>query len=368
MLPLAGNGFGEIILPPANKLAPKAAQIIFDNKGNLWGISQNHELFTVNMADSSVFVWAVEKTGSLNFLGFTDAGTLWISGSNGAFCITDLKKRNLQQVLDSDIKKAITDGNTVYFYTQKKVYKIEENEESWSLIAPVADIAIHSTDKSSKHLIAVTTNHLTPFLIAAVFNQPLLLIDKTTGTTAQYPFAGNNTLKYEVHTCYFSSASKLYIGTNQGFFKVSFGNKAFKTYTDTDIKLRCVTSISNDTLLFGTQGWGIMRYTRNGNGQWIKDKIKPVILAKGTSGYTINRFYTDVKGQFWAATNEGLCYKNNDVWKFVYSGLSIWGVTKDTSGVFWLGSNGDGLIKFDPLSKKSEVFFHLRKSRGLKRI
>lgn len=355
LLPLEKNGFANIILPSFNKTIPKAAKIVFDRKGNLWGISQLNELFTINMADSSVVIWPVQKTGSLNFLGFTNNGSLWISGRRGAFCINDFNTYKLQQVLDTAVNIAVTENNSAYFYAQNSIYKAEENREKKAAAVLLAKMSSTFSGKRPEHLITVATSSLTPFLVTAILNQPFQLIDKVTGASSTYLFAGNHTLKYEVHSCYFSSAGKLYIGTNQGFFIVEPGNKLFQTHKETGVKMRCVTSVSEDTLLLGTQGQGILQYIRNSNGQWIKGKNKPVINSEKISGFTINRFYKDSSRRLWAGANGGLFYKDNNNWKFVFEGASVWGITQDDSGNFWLGTNSLGLVKFNPGTKKADV-------------
>jgi len=149
-LPLNKNGFGNLTIPAHNKLVSNPSQIAFDNKGNLWGISQNQELFTINMANLSVYMWPAEKTGNPAFLGFTTAGSLWICGRKGAFCINNPEKRNIQQVLDSNIHKTVIDGNTIYFYTQNNIYKIEENNRK-KFLSSLANVSIKSANNGSKH-------------------------------------------------------------------------------------------------------------------------------------------------------------------------------------------------------------------------
>jgi len=123
---------------------------------------------------------------------------------------------------------------------------------------------------------------------------------------------------------------------------------------------------SNDIIWFGTWGGGLGAYDLN------KERfVDPLIMSnkRGLSNNTIIDIEKDEKGNLWLATFNGLNYYdvNRDTF-YTFSKSNgypfnvIYSLLLEGNNL-WVGTRGDGLIRFDISNKKNEVFL---KSTGNK--
>ncbi len=83
-------------------------------------------------------------------------------------------------------------------------------------------------------------------------------------------------------------------------------------------------------------------------------------------GNTVYSIYEDSKGKLFFCTKNGLCHYNNDGENFftysfekdgyIIRDIRIVSMIKDKDGIFWLGTMGDGLLRYDPDKKRSKFY------------
>ncbi|QHV99568.1 histidine kinase dimerization/phosphoacceptor domain -containing protein [Spirosoma endbachense] len=123
----------------------------------------------------------------------------------------------------------------------------------------------------------------------------------------------------------------------------------------------------NDSLLLLGRTTGFSLFNTNTH---RFDSI-PVVAASGTEARFVYRFFYDRTGIIWAIAENGLyklvanhrlSAKTNHGWSMVklqspfLNGLSLLDAYQDSSGVFWLATNGEGLYRWNPKTNAVRQF------------
>jgi ligand-binding sensor domain-containing protein/serine phosphatase RsbU (regulator of sigma subunit) len=153
----------------------------------------------------------------------------------------------------------------------------------------------------------------------------------------------------------------LWFGTNNGGVSIYDGNK-FTTFNENDSLVNnvvySITSLKDGALLLGT-GAGLTYL-----------KGKQLINFSSKDGLPSTRVFKtsqDNQGTIWIGTEKGLCKLiNNKIELFtedtVLSKADIFSMFLDMNGNMWFGTMSYGLIKYNPISKKTK---HFNQSNGL---
>lgn len=165
----------------------------------------------------------------------------------------------------------------------------------------------------------------------------------------------------------------MWFGTNDGLNR--FDGKTFKIYKnipgDTlslgSSFIHTIKELKNGLFLIGTKQ-GLYRFDRN------MERFESLRLekAKGTN-VVVNNIMEDSEGNIWIACHgQGIYVLSSDlkVKKHYYANSSessmpsnfIWTLIQDRNGIIWMGSDGEGLIKFDP---KEEKFTRILQDKSL---
>ncbi len=161
----------------------------------------------------------------------------------------------------------------------------------------------------------------------------------------------------------------LWIATNKGLNEFDIKNRIFYKYrknsdnnslcSDT---VKCLSFYNKDILYAGTaKGLNIINIKTD-----KIERIKPDILT----GLVINALKTDNQGILWIGCNKGLF--SYDIFKkelksytdFIkknkktYKTINITSLSLDKENILWIGTQENGLIKLNTISKKVEMFKH----------
>lgn len=366
VLPFSKAGFGRLTSPTIKGTKPKPKTVTCDKKGNIWGTTINDEIFLLSKSDSSFYTWPLSQTGSiLSFLVDKD-GSIWYMPATGGIyhCKEPVPHKKLLavKVFDSVGRDAVIADNGIYFCNNLNLFKINKqanDKYTVNLLATLPQKAGNTKD----NFLLLNAKPTEKFILAITTNTRLLLINKRTGKIEQPIFENLNTSRIELISYQVVSNRLLYIGTNKGLLRTTVGNKAFTSHTHkTNLRFRSVAALGADTLLLGTQGYGIYTYIKNEEGKWNNDKQEYLNNATFVHCNTINRFYTDKTNTLWAATNCGLFKKTAAKWQLVIDGASIWGITEDDEGNLWMGRNLLGLLKYNPKTGQTKKFWMDKKA------
>jgi ligand-binding sensor domain-containing protein/serine phosphatase RsbU (regulator of sigma subunit) len=167
----------------------------------------------------------------------------------------------------------------------------------------------------------------------------------------------------------------IWIGTTEGISK--YDGVSFKNYSTknglADNFIRNVFIDNNDQLLVATDNGGVSKLN--------KETFENFTIATGLLTNTVFAITQDKKGNYWFATNSGICkYNGNEIINFLnqknISGKEFYSLLIDSEGnIFFAGEIGDGFIKYsngkfektpfpEQFPKKSRIFSMMEDKQG----
>lgn len=205
-------------------------------------------------------------------------------------------------------------------------------------------------------------------------------IDLVTGDVRNYDFGANSlTLSGRINSIYLDRFGFLWISTDQGlsvlntvddtFFRLSESN--CKSLVDDDILVGFEDS--EGQLWFGTRNSGIMSVSRKSllaNKHSTKfTHYAPNGTDESVNHRSVSSLYEDREGNIWAGTHQGGINIVNPKGETIryYSRFSeetesehqsVWGVSEGPGQTIWVGTDGEGLLQFDPITNSSIRFLH----------
>lgn len=360
ILPFGKNGFGSLQRPDFNKKFPVPKSITFDSEGNIWGITQQSQLFFADMSDTSVKVWPTTATGLVEKAFIDSRQRLWFYNASAVFCVDkplNGVSTEYKQAIPVGVLGAVHDGNSLYFFTQQQLYRAYVEQGRMQLILLCVLDKLDNQGKKEFFRFSAVRSDM-PLITMATTSSLLLFVDKENGKLVEPIIEGVNASKFDANNYLITKGNVIYIGTNKGFLRTNIGSKSFTAYTDASRpKLRCITPLGLDTLLVGTFAQGIFVYTKKTDERWQKNNQWFLGNPASMSSNTINRFYYDAKNQLWAATNAGLFLHNGKNWVSKFTGISVWGIVQGNNGDFWLGTNRGGVIKYNPETGSTKSYY-----------
>lgn len=164
----------------------------------------------------------------------------------------------------------------------------------------------------------------------------------------------------------------IWLGTQRGLARYNKRNDSFERFINKlgtkealpVFSIRCIYPGSEDTLWFGTYGLGLFSFdVRNGNFQNHTFANKNRDAKKDVVIFQIEE---DSYGKLWIAAASGLASydrTSGDYQRYFsdtkdnFSDQSVlYSITMENDSIFWLGTLGDGLIKFNPIKKRFSTY------------
>ncbi len=217
-------------------------------------------------------------------------------------------------------------------------------------------------------------------LWVATWNSGICKIDLLTGTVKNFGIGeGTITPSGRVNDIYLDQSGFLWIATDKG---LTIYNTLEDTYTliseenspyfiDNDIL--SIFEHSNGELWFGTRNAGIIKASRR---ELLSKKQKTVFNSYRPNGTdesvhqrTVSYLYEDDQGNIWIGTHQGgvdivrpsgesIRYYPKLTEDELEETQSIWGINQTRDGEIWVGTDGDGLVLFDPVTSEKNHFRH----------
>ncbi len=177
-----------------------------------------------------------------------------------------------------------------------------------------------------------------------------------------------------IFTIFLDSHKNLWIGKESGvsLFKRKTGKFNKITFPNPPFDIKKVKAIGEDkkgNMIIASQDYLIFYNPRTHNAAY--NKVEPRDKTFIMLGFTIDDFLIDQNNNFWVTTWEGLGLFKKEKMEFeVYVDRNFqiteenhfWTIHEDKDGIFWLGSQVDGLKRFNTVTKKWTTF---KKEQGL---
>ncbi|MGI9532542.1 hybrid sensor histidine kinase/response regulator transcription factor [Lutimonas sp.] len=217
-------------------------------------------------------------------------------------------------------------------------------------------------------------------LWVATWYSGICKIDLKDGSVKNFG-SGENTItpSGRINDIYLDQSGFLWIATDKG---LTIYNTLDDSYTlismensphlvDNDIL--SIFEHSNGELWFGTRNAGIVKTLRR---ELLSNKQSTVFKGHAPNGTdesvhhrTVNYLYEDDQGNIWIGSHKGgvdIVQPSGEIIHY-YPKLtednlketqSVWGINQTQDGKLWLGTDGDGLVLFDPVSNETKHFKH----------
>ncbi len=152
------------------------------------------------------------------------------------------------------------------------------------------------------------------------------------------------------------SSDKILVFTSGGWYIFNSKSEIFNPYKLDAVHL--VFQDKTENLWFCSDKGGIYRRT-------LTNKIYSNDTEGKLFDKTVTSVYESKKGGLWLGTYEGgpggiyfLSFKNQQI-KFVQkTGVSVFNIYEDHTGLVWASTIGGGLIRYDPLTDKSKTYYN----------
>ncbi|HSO27678.1 MAG TPA: two-component regulator propeller domain-containing protein, partial [Anaerolineales bacterium] len=189
------------------------------------------------------------------------------------------------------------------------------------------------------------------------------------------PSDPNSLSSNAVYELFEDSRGILWVGADRGLNRLDPGADGFTRYFHDPLEAGSlpddrVTALAEDQLGFlwvGTAGGGLARFDLE-NESFFGFHANP-FDPNSLSSDSINDLYIDPEGVLWIATDAGLNRYDRARGRFqvynVYAKESerttadgVTAILQDRFGYLWLGTDGSGLVQFDPLTEEMNHYIH----------
>ncbi|NOX90643.1 MAG: response regulator [Calditrichaeota bacterium] len=181
-------------------------------------------------------------------------------------------------------------------------------------------------------------------------------------------------LNNKIFTIFLDSRKNLWLGKENGvsLFDRKTGLFTKIKFPDAPLDIKKVNAIGEDkegNLIIASQEYLIYYNPKTLKAAY--HKVKPYGNTFIMLGFSIEDFLIDRNNNIWVTTWEGLGLLNKEKNEFeiyldrdfeITEENHFWTMHEDKDGIFWLGSQADGLKRFDPVTKK---FTSFKKEQGL---
>ncbi len=181
-------------------------------------------------------------------------------------------------------------------------------------------------------------------------------------------------LDNKIFTIFLDSRKNLWLGKENGvsLFDRKTGRYTKIEFPNAPLDIKKVNAIGEDkkgNLIIASQEYLIYYNPKTHTAAY--NKVKPRGNTFIMLGFSIDDFLIDRNNNIWVTTWEGLGLLNKEKNEFeiyldkyfeITEENHFWTMHEDREGIFWLGSQADGLKRFDPATKK---FTSFKKEHGL---
>jgi ligand-binding sensor domain-containing protein len=357
-------------------------EIFEDSDGVLWIGTENG----LNRFDEKnhTFISYLNKPDDFNNRIYSifedDDGILWIGTHGGGIILFNKKNEKFlkRYYYSSDDINSLSNNNVYSIYedntgniwigTYSGVNKVEPSVSKFNKFTRVpheknslsSDIVWAFLEKSEDTMWIATNNGIN------IFN-------KRNGSFSfiQKDINQRNTLSSNKTKALFKdSHGIIWIGTeDKGIDKLNTRSGEFTNYKHNDMNPNSLADndvwfIGEDkqNLLWIGTGNGLSRFDRENN-VFTNYKNNP-FDSTSICGNMVYCMFEDDKGSLFFCTKNGLCSfdaKKNNFHRYTFFkegkkiiNIRVVSVHKDSDGIFWLGTMGEGLLKFDPEKNESE--------------
>lgn len=370
-------------------LSSNLIRTIFQDKGGtLWiGTEKGLNKFNYNDESFKSFLHEENNANSLSnnkiYAIYEDKeGKLWIGTYGGGINIYNKENDSFTH------SKYIPDNP--YSLSNNKVYCIFEDDASNIWIGTYS--GVNKVDRKSpefRHYTHIPREDSclsssivwaflqdTSGIVWIATNNGINLFEKKSGkfSVIQHEEGITNSLSSnKTKTIFKDKEGFFWIGTEDaGVDRLDVKNWKFKNYrnnpysknTISDNNVWVIYEDSRDYLWIGTDN-GVSRYDRKNE---VFKNFRHDPLNKGSiCGNTIYYIYEDADGQLFFCTKSGLCRYDRETNNFKTlafnredgteaDNLRIMWMNQDNDGIFWFGTMGEGLLKYDPFSQKAKFY------------
>ena len=404
-------------------------EIIETSSGTLLLGTQNHSVLEYNISKGTISSYFKEKelkgkNKNARQLLFDNKGKLWIGTYNGLQIADDAKKIK-------ELTNNINDSESISDNFIKALFK-DSNGSVW---VGTYHGGVNIWDESNINFITITQkperSGLGFKVVSSIESNEDFIFFGTEGggisvlniktkeieyiKSEKYPTLKNDNVK----SLFLTKDNKLWIGMYQNGFAVydivtkSFDKspipKKLLSYLD-NLGVYSITQHPDGDILLGTTGKGVIKYNysnktfknfykktklrglTNGiirdimvdskNNIWIstskglnlidgKGKVKTYFYSKELAvGYGIITVFEDFNGVFWAGTDiNGLFKLNNDKFEHVDIKiedtplLGVKSIIEDDNGYFWISTANQGIVQYSP--RENVIIAHYSRKEGL---
>ncbi len=186
-------------------------------------------------------------------------------------------------------------------------------------------------------------------------------------TTYQNAKKNPNSISNDKITSILGDNKTLWIGTADGLNKFDVQKETFKTFSKKngakldDDYIKCIVAESNDNLWVATK-MGLNKFDLK------TEQFQPYTISVKFSFNSINTLFYDGYFSLWVGTDDGIVIldtRNGTTKQYKadgkpnsLSGDRVRAIVKDKDGIYWIGTDGGGLNRFDKAKQKFIAIKH----------
>ncbi|TWO34584.1 response regulator [Seonamhaeicola sediminis] len=362
------DGTYKVILVPQSK-SFYINDLLESHNGNILLATKTQSVVEFNLDTKSIKPYFTEreltgKSRNVRKLIYDDDGALWLATFNGLHIVDNQRKisaiyhngNDSKSLNDNFIKTLFKDKvGTIWvgtYYGGLNVYN--------KFNANFSNINQNSYQKGLSFRVVSSIENYKNLMLFGTEGGGVSILNKDTNTTVHLTSKNHSELKSDnIKSLCVSNDGDLWIGTfDKGLFVYNIQTKRFVKkmlperliqYLDDSGVLK-ITQYSDDTMLIGTNGKGLIKFNfKDHTFKIFNSRLKPV----GLTNSNIKTIMVDSDKNIWLGTVRGLnCITpNNKVKNFVYENDSkikfeINTIYEDVNKDLWIGTFEDGLFKF----------------------